>query len=136
MIIYDIFLQMKKRGSSYLVVAVGIIIVLGVIFTVSYKYNVIFACDLVEKHYEEFALHILNALYAVNRLDEGSFSMMIGDRFRYFLSKDEITIYYEGKCKAKKNHISLSHNLKNVKTSVYKGIDFCVKKEDGYIKLC
>ncbi|GEM_PF-6651408 len=129
-------LERKKSGSSYLIIAAGIVVVLGVIFTVSEKYNFTFSCDLVEKHYEEFALHILNALYAVNRLDEGTFSMKIGDHFKYFLSNENIIIYYKGSCKSSKNFISLKHNLNNVKPSTYEGIDFCVKKEKGHIKLC
>ena len=126
----------KLKGAQYLIVAAGIVVVLAIVLTVSFKKDVRLTCNLIKNQQTQLSYHFLNVLYSVKRLDEGKISVYLGDNFRFRLDTDTLRITYIGKCDVDRITITLDHNIKNVEVSVSTGNVFCVEKKGNKIKLC
>ncbi len=126
----------KLKGAQYLIVAAGIVVVLAIVLTVSFKKDVRLTCNLIKNQQTQLSYHFLNVLYSVKRLDEGKISVYLGDKFRFRLDTDTLRITYIGKCDVDKRIITLDHNIKNVDVSVSTGNVFCVEKKDNKVRLC
>ena len=126
----------KLKGAQYLIVAAGIVVVLAIVLTVSFKKDVKLACSLIKNQQQQLSYHFLNALYSVKRLDGGKVQIYLGDSFRFGLNDEYLKITYTGKCETERRTFKINHNLKNVEISASSGKIFCVEKTKGKIKLC